>query len=39
MPEIESRQPGFAYGACRPYTKNKEKIQNLKEVKDSRHIF
>ena len=39
MPEIDLRQPEFAYGACRRYTKNKEWIQNLKEGKNSRHIF
>ena len=39
MPEIESRQPRFVYSACRPYTKNKERMQTLKKTKFSRYIF
>ena len=27
MPEMQLRQPGFAYNACRPSTKNKERIK------------
>ena len=33
------RQPGFTYSACGPFTKNKERIQKLKEMGDSRYIF
>ena len=29
MPEIYLRQPGFTYSACGPFTKNKERIQNI----------
>ena len=29
MPEIHLKQPGFTYGACRPFTKNKEQIQKF----------
>ena len=29
------RQPGFTYSACRPFTKNKERIQKFKELEDS----
>ena len=29
------RQPEFAYGACRPFTNNKEKTQKFKETRDS----
>ena len=25
------RQPGFTYSTCRPFTKNKERIRNLKK--------
>ena len=25
------RQPGFTYSACRPFTENKERMQNLKK--------
>ena len=31
MPEIHLKQPGFTYSACGLFTKNKEKIQNLKK--------
>ena len=39
MPEINLRQPGFTYSACRPFTKNKERIQKFKETRDSRYIY
>ena len=32
MPEMHLRRPGFAYNACRPFTKNKEQIQKCKET-------
>ena len=31
MPEIHLKQPGFTFSTCRPFTKNKERIQNLKK--------
>ena len=31
MPEMHLRQPRFTYGACIPFTKNKERIQNFKK--------
>ena len=31
MPEMHLRQPGFTHNACGPFTKNKERIQNLKK--------
>ena len=39
MPEIHLRQPGFTYSVCRPFTKNKEKIQIFKETGDSQYIY
>ena len=33
------RQPGFTYSACKPFTKNKERIQKFKETGDSRYIY
>ena len=39
MPEINLRQPGFTYSACRLFTKNKERIQKFKETRDSRYIY
>ena len=38
MPEMHLRQPGFTYGACGPFTKNKERIQKFKQTGDSRYI-
>ena len=29
--EMHLKQPGFTYRACGPFTKNKEKTQNLKK--------
>ena len=26
MPQMHLKQPGFTYSACRPFTKNKERI-------------
>ena len=36
MPGVHLKQPGFTYSACRPFTKNKERIQKLKkqEIQD-----
>ena len=31
MPEIHLRQSGFAYSACGPFTKDKERIRKFKE--------
>ena len=31
MPEMHLKQPGFTYGACDPFTENKETIQKFKE--------
>ena len=30
MPEMHLRQPVFTYGACEPFTKNKERIKKFK---------
>ena len=35
MPEMHLRQPQFVYSACRPFTKNKERIQKFKETGDT----
>ena len=39
MAEMHLRQPGFTYSTCRPFSKNKEIIQKLKEIGDSRFIY
>ena len=39
MPKMHLRQHGFTHSACGPFTKNKERIQNVKETGDSRYIY
>ena len=39
MPEMKLRQPQFAYSACGPFTKNKERIQKYKETGDASYIY
>ena len=34
MPEMHLKHPGFTYGACGPFTKNKERVQKLKKKKE-----
>ena len=38
IPEMYLGQPGFTYSACRPFTKNKERIQKFKESGDSQYL-
>ena len=38
MTEMHLRQPGFAYSACGPFTKNKERTQKFKETGGSQYI-
>ena len=39
MPELDLRQPGFTYSASGLVTKKKERIQKLKEARDSKYIY
>ena len=39
MSEMYLKQPGFAYIACRPFTKKKERIQKFKETGDANYIY
>ena len=39
MPEMHLRQPGFAYSAYGPFTKNKERLQTFKETGDAKYIY
>ena len=39
VPEMHLKQPGFTYSACRPFTKNKERIQKFKETGDTSYIY
>ena len=39
MPEMHLKQPGFTCRNCRPFTKNKERIQKFKETEDTSYIY
>ena len=39
MPEVNLKKPGFTYSACRPFTKNKERINKFKETGDANYIY
>ena len=39
MPVMHLRQTRFTYSACRPFTKNKERILKFKETGDSQYIY
>ena len=39
IPEMHLKQPGFTYSACRPFTKNKERIWKFKETGDTNDIY
>ena len=39
MPETHLKQPECTYSACRPFTKNKERIQKLKETGDTSYVY
>ena len=39
MPKMHLQQPRFTCSACRPFTRKKERIQNLKETGDSWYIY
>ena len=40
MPEMHLKQLGFTYSAYGPFTKNKERIQNLKKQMNLiKHVF
>ena len=39
IPEMHLKQSGFTYSACGPFTKNKERIQKLKETGDTSCIY
>ena len=38
MSEMHLKQPGFTYSACGPFTKNKERTQNLNK-QEIQNIF
>ena len=39
MPEIPLREPRFNCSACKPFNKNKERIQKFYETGCSRYIY
>ena len=39
MPEMHLKQPEFTYSAWGPFTKNKERIQKVKETGDTSYIY
>ena len=39
MPEMHLRQPRFAYSACGPFTRHKERIKKFKQTGDMRYKF
>ena len=39
MPEMHLKEPGFTYSACGPFTKNKERIQQLKKTEDTNCVY
>ena len=39
VPEMYLKQSGFIYSACRPFTKNKERIRKSKETGDTSFIY
>ena len=38
-PEMHLKQPGFAYSACGPFTKNKERIKKFMETGNTNFIY
>ena len=39
MLEIHLKQPGFTYGACRPFTKNKKRIEKFMQTRNTDLIY
>ena len=39
MPEMHLKQPGFTYSACGRFTRNKERIQKVKERGDTSYFY
>ena len=39
MPEMHLKQPGFTYSACRPFNKNKERIEKFMQTRNTDFIY
>ena len=37
--ELNLRQPGFTYSACRPFNKHRERIKKFKDACNLKHIY
>ena len=39
MPEMHSKQPGFIYSACGPFTKSKERIRKFVQTGNTDFVY
>ena len=39
MPEVHLKQPGVNYSACKPFTKNKQRIKKFMQTGDTNYIY
>ena len=39
MPKMHLKQPGFTYSACGPFTKNKERIEEFMQTRNTNYIY
>ena len=39
MPDLHSKQPGFTYSACGPFTKHRERIKKFRETGKLKHLY
>ena len=39
MPEMHLKQPGFAYSACGPFTRNKERTEKFMQTENADSIY
>ena len=38
MPELQLKQPGFTYRACRTFTKHRKRVQKFTEKGNLKHL-
>ena len=38
-PELNLKQPGFTYSACRIFIKHHEKIQKFRQIGNLKHLY
>ena len=39
IPELNLKQPGFTYSACRKFTKHHERIQKFRQIGNLKHLY